>query len=253
MTMHMHINPRSTLLALATALALASVSAGCRDQDTVEDDYNGRVAPGAEGVADDPVARTPADPALMPNSDGGMGGPQSGTMQGDAEVGDQGWRVGEDQATFLRGALASGEAEVAISRHVQDSATSQNVRDLARRIAEDHEALNGKLRDAGGATGTADGAATANDAGNDAAAQRGMDGARTAEPMMAEIRAKRGAEMERAYLTHMRDGHRKSIARYEAAAANGELAADVRALAEQALPTLREHFDAVQQALDQMR
>lgn len=257
------MNQRNTLLALATAWVFVSVSTGCRERDAVEDGYNGHVAPAAEGVADDPVARTPADPALMPHGDTGMDDPQNDAMPVNTAAEDRNRSVGEDQATFLSGALASGEAEVAISRHVQNNATSQDVRALAKRIANDHEALNRKLRDAGAvadpagaakSSGAADPADTTKAAATqDATAHSGTDRAADAHPMNVEIRAKRGVEMERAYLTHILEGHRKSIARYEAAAANVEFAAGTRRLAEQALPTIREHLDAVEAALERTR
>lgn len=127
---------------------------------------------------------------------------------------------------FVRTALSSGLAEASLSRYVQTQSPTREVRALAKRIADDHDALNAKLRGIQGV----------------GAESVGIDPA--AKSMDAAIRAKRGTALDQAYLQHMSDGHRNSIARFESAATGASTDA-LRRLASDALPTLRDHAQSV--------
>lgn len=184
----------------ATVLfALAIALGGCRD-DMQPDGALASTAPPSSTVprADDAAPGTPPADAM------------SGTPAADRD--------------FARTALASGMAEVQVSRHVEKQSPSAEVRALAKRIADDHGALNDKLRGF---------------AGSDAVA---LDA--SSKAMDALIRSSKGDDLDRAYLQHMADGHARSIARYEAAevAVRDEA---LRALIKAALPKLREHARAV--------
>lgn len=199
---------RRNAIALLVLSACAVSATGCRD-DSQRDDR-------PEPQADAPRAATLADPARPEPMD-------ERSASSDAVVADR---------EFLRTALASGLAEVSMSRDVESRSPTEAVRDLAKRIAEDHEALNAKLRER---------------AGDDA---DGLEMDASAKAMDTMIRSTEPAALDRAYLQHMAEGHAKSIARFEAGAAN---AADesVRKLANDALPTLREHAQAVEKRLAQ--
>ena len=216
------------MLPLVLAISVPLAMAGCRDHD----DANAQAAMADQAAAATPStaqttppptdADTPpaSDPATTPDS---MGNPSPAPAQSGAA------QVADDQQ-FVRTALAGGMAEVSVSRYVASKAKSGAVRSLAKRIADDHEALNAKLRTAAGA---------------DADAVQADDAAKSAEAM---IRGSQGAELDKAYLTHMADDHKKDIASFEAAAAQATDPA-VRKLAEDALPTLREHAKMVDERL----
>jgi putative membrane protein len=80
--------------------------------------------------------------------------------------------------------------------------------------------------------------------GNDAA------NALSADPHMKPLLSARGAAFDQAYLDMLVQMHRKSIEKFEAAANNQALSAEVRSLAQQALPSLRRHA-SMAQSLDQ--
>lgn len=205
-------------------LAIATIAiCGCRD-DMQPDDVSASTAnppastlPRAEspaaGAASDTTSTLP-DAATPPGTDAATPGKPA---PGDVPHADH---------DFARSALASGLAEVKMSRDVEARSPTGEVRALARRIADDHEALNGKLRVF---------------AGPDADA---VDTDASSKAMDALIRSSKGADLDRAYLQHMSDGHARSIARFEAA---GKTVRDdgLRTLANEALPKLREHARAV--------
>jgi putative membrane protein len=205
--------------------AIATIAmGGCRD-DMQPDDVS---APAT--TAPDPAM--PAGDAAMPSTDAGA--VPGAVTPGDA--GQDGAAPGSADAdrSFARSALASGIAEVKVSRDVEKRSPTSDVRALAKRIADDHEALNGKLRSF---------------AGPDADA---VDTDASAKAMDALIRSSEGADLDRAYLQHMVDGHARSIAKYEAAA-NTVRDDALRTLAKDALPKLREHARAVDAQLSRSK
>lgn len=194
----MPIHQRASVL---FAIAIAITLGGCRD----------------DMQPDDVVASTATPPqASLPRADAAHGGT---AMPGDAPSGNP-----ETDRDFARTALASGLAEVQVSRHVEQQSPTADVRALAKRIADDHGALNEKLRGFAGS-----------DAVDIDASSKAMD---------ALIRSSKGTDLDRAYLQHMAEGHARSIARYEAA----EVAVrdqGLRTLINEALPKIREHARAV--------
>lgn len=206
------------------AIAMLAIS-GCRD-DMQPDDVGASPAP-------DSALPQPVDQALgtPPNAPAA----HAATGQGDAaHPGSMAPGSADGDRAFARSALASGIAEVKLSRLVEERSPTGDVRALAKRIADDHEALNGKLRGF---------------AGPDA---DGIDTDASAKAMGELIRSSQGTELDRAYLQHMADGHARSIARYETAA---NTAGDngLRTLAKDALPKLREHASAVNAQLSRSK
>ena len=203
---------------LFLAIAMLAIG-GCRD-DMQPDDAGASAANAADAALPQPVdpasGTPPGDPAAQAPA-----APAAADSAGSAAPGSA-----ETDRAFARSALASGMAEVKVSRLVEERSPTGDVRTLAKRIADDHEALNGKLRGF---------------AGPDADA---VDTDASAKAMGELIRSSQGTELDRAYLQHMADGHARSIARYEAAA-NTASDEGLRALARDALPKLREHASAV--------
>lgn len=131
---------------------------------------------------------------------------------------------------FYRKALASGAAELDLSRHAVDNAESDDVRTVAQRLVKDHAALNAKLM-----------------------AASGLD--RMPMPPAADkqhadaIKAMSGREYDQAWLEHMAMGHEKSIALYGDASRDAK-DERTRTLASAALPDLKAHAAAIESLRD---
>jgi putative membrane protein len=203
------------LFAIATVAPIAL--SGCRD-DMQPDDVS---APATAA----PEPATPAA-AAAPSTD-------AGAVPDTATPGDAPGSADADRS-FARSALASGMAEVKVSRDVEQRSPTSDVRTLAKRIADDHEALNDKLRSFAGPEADA------------------VDTDASAKAMGTLIRSSEGTDLDRAYLQHMADGHARSIAKYEAAADTARDDA-LRTLARDALPKLREHARAVETQLSRSK
>jgi putative membrane protein len=216
------------LLPLVLAITVALATAGCkRDDPTAPQSAMEGQADTAQATA---AQTTPPanDPNMPPASDaampaGAMDAQSTAAPSTEAPMGTAPF-VNDQQ--FVQTALAGGMAEVSMSRYAASKAKSADVRSIAKRIADDHEAMNPKLRALAGSN--ADGAKI-------------DDTAKSAESM---LRGTEGADLDKAYLDHMSEDHKKNIAMFEAAAAQATDPA-VRKLAEDALPTLREHAKLV--------
>lgn len=136
--------------------------------------------------------------------------------------------AGTADSDFYRQALGSGASEVALSEHAARTSSSAEVKRIAEMLVADHRELNGKLRTASG-MGEMPPPATETRAADD-------------------IKAKTGTEFDTAYLRKMSEGHKKSIALYQAAS-TGARDAETRRLASATLPKLREHAGHVEKAL----
>lgn len=217
--------PKTNRTVLTIAVAMLAIG-GCRD-DMQPDDV---ASSGANATASAPTQPMDATPGAA------TGGAASSPMPPADDMAGDGAAPGTEAAdrAFARSALASGLSEVKISRHVERQSTTADVRTLAKRIADDHEALNGKLRGF---------------AGSDAEA---VDTDASSKAMDALIRSSEGADLDRAYLQHMSEGHARSIARYETAE---KTARDegLRTLVKDALPKLREHARAVDAQLSRAK
>jgi putative membrane protein len=199
--------PHRTIALFALAIALGA----CRDD-----------------MQPDGVIESTATPqAASPRTDAAAPGTANPTNPADAATD----HPATDRA-FARTALASGLAEVQVSRHVEKQSPTADVRALAKRIADDHGTLNEKLRSFAGS--------------------EAVDIDASSKAMGTLIRSSEGTDLDRAYLQHMAEGHARSIARYETA--EGSVSDEaLRALVKEALPKLREHARAVDTQLSRSK
>jgi putative membrane protein len=173
---------------------------------------------------------------------------------------------------FLDEALASGETEIHAAKLAQARGMDEDVRELAQLIERDHRDLNAKLEAAGAradhaggkrhaapattpattpGTESADSANAVGGAGAaDPAAASEAANALSADPHMKPLLSARGAAFDAAYLDMLVQMHRMSIEKFETAANGQEHSAEVRTLAQQALPSLRRHA-SMAESLDQ--
>lgn len=201
---------------LASSDSDASAVAASRDGTTAD-------SAASNGTAADGM--NPASDATNPN---GMTRADGSSSTDDASMPGTPTAAGSADADFYRQALGSGASEVALSEHASRTSSSTEVKRIAEMLIADHRALNAKLRSASG---------------------MGEVMPPPAEVKAGEaIKAMTGNAYDIAYLQKMSDGHRKSIALYEATA-TGASDSGTRELASAALPKLREHAGHVEKAM----
>src|SRR5262245_20399487 len=130
---------------------------------------------------------------------------------------------------FAEKAAAGGRTEVELGRLAQEHASSDVVKQLGQRIADDHERANRELESMLGAS---DVARTAAPSENDDTRSR--------------LEKMSGAEFDRAYVEQMIDDHQKDITEFQRAAESRN--PKVRSFAEKTLPTLRQHLQLARDA-----
>jgi predicted outer membrane protein len=193
------------------ALALAVLAAGCNRADT-------------DNAAGDTMPATPATMAppadTMPPPATTMAMPSTSAMPADASMpatasGDNG---------FLSDASRSNEEEIAVTALAMEKGGA-NVKPLATMLNKDHTALRDKLN---AASPTAPAAAQAS--------------------APADLAALSGKAFDTRVLSMLRDSHEKGIAKYTNASQDMALSEDVRTLATQTLPTLKNHLEQVKAA-----
>ena len=134
----------------------------------------------------------------------------------------------EDQQ-FVQKAMTGGRKEVELGRLAQSKASSDQVKQLGEKIADDHERANRELESM--ATGS-DVARTSETSGSDD--ERG------------KLERLTGAAFDRAYLEQMIADHQKDITEFERASRSSN--ETVRTFAEKTIPTLRQHLRDAQDA-----
>jgi putative membrane protein len=136
-----------------------------------------------------------------------------------------------DERQFMMKAAQGCMLEVEASKLAIERASSQQVKDYAKMLHEDHTAANEKLMEL--------------------AQQKGVDLPKVLDPKhkqdLARLQKLQGEEFDRAYLEHMgMKDHRKDIQDFEKQARSAK-DAQVKSFAEQTLPTLRKHLTQAQQ------
>lgn len=134
--------------------------------------------------------------------------------------------------TFYNRAAESGQFEVEISKLAEDKAASQEVKDLARMMVDDHTKANQELM---------------------SIAQKNQVQLATALPAretkrLEHFRSMTGADFDRAYVEELIKDHRSTISLFEHEADKGS-DADVKTFASNTLPTLRQHLQHAEQVL----
>lgn len=147
----------------------------------------------------------------------GTTGTGTGMARGNGQLSSQ------DQK-FVLDAAQGGMMEVELGRTAGKNASSSDVKSFGQRMVTDHTKANTKLMTL--------------------ASNKGVDLPRTLPTDKQKDRDKMaglsGAEFDRMYIQHMVKDHDKTIALFETQAQKGT-DADLRAFAQETLPTLREH------------
>jgi putative membrane protein len=141
--------------------------------------------------------------------------------------------VSEGDRTFAKKAASAGLAEVAITQHTMDKATSAEVKKLAEHLHKDHARANEELKAIAALKGIALPAAP--------------EGEKKAE--VEQVGGLSGADLDRTVLQKLETSHRESIKLFEREASEGA-DPELKGFASKTLPTLREHLKMVEAAAD---
>ena len=205
---------RTSLLILS--VAIAGLLAACNNNEAPDDTAIGDTA----GVTPDATA---VDDTTPPPYDA------TGAMTPDGAMGVQTGPITDTE--FYRLATESSQKEIAAGNMAGDQAQDPSVKDYAGMMVTDHTAMAQQVQEA---AGTADAASPAPDATATAALQ-----------------GKTGADFDRAYIDMMVMDHQKAVAIFENAAQNASTD-EAKALAQGALPKLREHLERAQELQTQL-
>ncbi len=136
----------------------------------------------------------------------------------------------EDESEFLVEAASGGLYEVEMAKLAQQKATSQEVKDLATHILEDHTAANDKLNQLAASKGISVPSAMADEE------QRKFN----------QFNEMEAGEFDEDYIEQMVKDHKDDISDFEEAAQNLD-DADVKSFASSTLPALKEHLSMAEQ------
>jgi putative membrane protein len=136
-----------------------------------------------------------------------------------------------DAEDFVDEASAMGLAEVHNATLALTKATSQDVKDFAQRMLDDHSAANQQLSQV--ASGKED-------------LELADEATLMAKAKALILQLRSGESFDQAYANNQVVAHEKSVELYEGAA-KGVEDADLKAFASEQLPTLREHLEMARQ------
>lgn len=134
-----------------------------------------------------------------------------------------------DRETFLKETAKSGMAELNMAQIGTQKAQDPELKTVAQKLVTDHSKLNDQIKE------LAQSKNVTLETEIDSKHQRKID----------HLSSLSGSEFDKAFVTHMVQGHKKSIAKFKQAAANTE-DTEISELAKKTLPTLKEHLTAVQ-------
>lgn len=144
--------------------------------------------------------------------------------------------IDKDDAKFAVAAANGGMAEVELGNLAQEKAVNPKVKDFGAMMVRDHSKANDELKALAKSKGI-----TLPDA---------LD--KDEQKVKNDLSAKSGAKFDKAYVSNMIDDHKADIKEFEKAAGNLK-DADLKAFANNTLPTLKMHLAAIQKIHDGMK
>jgi putative membrane protein len=150
------------------------------------------------------------------------------TPAGTAGTGDQDTSKAADR-DFVLEAASGGLMEVALGKLAQTNASSSQVKEFGRMMVTDHTKANTELKSV--------------------AAKKNITVSATPlekqQKHIDELKEKKGAEFDKAYVDLMVDDHKEDISKFQDEANKGN-DSDIKAFAAKTLPVLTKHLDHVQ-------
>lgn len=134
-----------------------------------------------------------------------------------------------DAKSFLKDAIEGNSAEIALAEVAERKAQSQQVKDFAKMLREDHEKANRELQPIAQA--------------HNVSVNQQLDSKH--QKKLDRFQKLSGAEFDKEYAKDMLKDHQKDITKYEAASQQLK-ETDVQQYAQSTLPTLRQHLQHAQ-------
>lgn len=152
------------------------------------------------------------------------------TQSGTAEAG----KLAEADQKFVEKVAQDGIAEADLGALAKERAKSDEVKQFAQRMIDDHGKANEQLEE----IAKNKGAVVPTEAGEEHSKIR------------AELADLKGEEFDQKYMAAMAEGHQKAVDLFQKEIESGQ-DADVKAFAEQTLPTIKEHLSQAQSMVQQ--
>src|SRR5256886_16850851 len=165
--------------------------------------------------------------AYTPKSQQGATTSQSTKQDGAMASGDR---------KFVEKAASGGMLEVQMGQLAQQKASSDQVKQFAARVAEDHAKANDELKQI----------ATAKGAQVPAALEKGQ------QKDLEKLQKLSGSDFDRAYMKQMVSDHKGDVSAFEKEAKSGK-DAELKSFAAKTLPTLQEHKQLAQTTYDAVK
>lgn len=194
---------RRNLLLLSLAMALA---VGCNQQRGNE--------PNANSTDNNASSRTDT----------------ASNTAADAGTNNAGGQVSSADQQFVTEAANGGMKEVELSNFVAQQTKNADVKQLAERIAQDHQSANQELKSAAQQA--------------KAEVPGSMDDKANQE--LNNFKKMSGSRLDRMYVQHMVEDHQKDIQKFQQQADSGS-SSQIKMFAQKTLPTLQEHLQMAQQ------
>ena len=138
--------------------------------------------------------------------------------------------------SFVEKAAMGGMAEVELGNLAQQKASSDQVKQFASRMVQDHSKANDELKQI--------------------ASSKGIDVPTALDKKhrgdVDRLGKLSGAQFDRAYMSHMVDDHKKDVSDFKKAASSAK-DSDVKGFASKTLPTLEEHLQLAQKTNDAVK
>lgn len=137
---------------------------------------------------------------------------------------------------FVTKAAMGGMAEVELGNLAQQKAASDQVKQFAARMVQDHGKANDELKQVASSKGI----------------QLPTSLDKKHQGDLDRLGKMSGAQFDRAYMSHMVDDHKRDVADYKKVAGSGQ-DADIKGYAAKTLPTLEEHLQLAQKTNDALK
>ncbi|HEX4796734.1 MAG TPA: DUF4142 domain-containing protein [Humisphaera sp.] len=164
------------------------------------------------------------------NTPGATGQGQSTAGAGQRDRMSQQRVTQQDEQEFIKAASSGNNFEIQLSQYVQQRSQDQQVKELAQKLAQDHQQAEQQLRQVAQQSGVT--------------LENGLMPAQQAK--LQEFQKKQGAELDRAYIFCNVGDHHKDIMEYRWAAQNAQ-SSQLKQYCEQTLPHLQDHLRQVDQ------
>jgi len=158
-----------------------------------------------------------------------------GTMT-DKDAAKQNGAMSSGDRKFVDKAAMGGMAEVQLGQLAEQKASSDEVKQFAQKMTDDHSKANDELKQLASSKGVQ--------------VPTTLDKSQQKE--MQKLQKLSGADFDREYMKHMVSDHKQDVSAFEKESKSGK-DADVKSFATSTLPTLQEHMQMAQSTYDSVK